>query len=196
MRSTPPNRCTPPPAPVSVSTTTWTTTRAASRSAMSFAFNQPRPQRRGFCLYVAQTLLSVVLLAACGGTEPAPKQTPRRIVTLAPNVTEMVVALGAGHRIVATDDYSADAMPQRKLPRVGGLQPNVEKIVAARPDLVIANAAAPQPNPGRSLAPVHIPLLVVPNERPADITKPMPSTANALGISTTPAVTKLNASLA
>src|SRR4051812_33106598 len=99
---------------------------------MSFAFNQPRRQRRGFCLYV------LLLLATCANPEATSKQTPHRIVTLAPNVTEMDLALGAGDRIVGTDDYSADAMPARKLPRVGGLQPNVERIVAARPDLVIA----------------------------------------------------------
>ena len=127
----------------------------------------------------------LALLAACAAPEPAPKQTPHRIVTLAPNVTEMVIALGAGDRIVGTDDYSADAMPTRKLPRVGGLQPNLEKIVAVRPDLVIANAAGLPPNLGRSLASVHIPLLVVTNERLADIAKSMTSIANALGINST-----------
>lgn len=147
---------------------------------------------------VAQTLLSVLVLAllsACTAHEPAPKQTPLRIVTLAPNVTEMVIALGAGDRIAGTDDFSADAMPNRKLPHVGGLQPNLEKIVAVRPDLVIANAAGLQPNLGRSLATVHIPLLVVTNERLSDITKSMTSIAAALGIDSKPAVSALNASL-
>jgi iron complex transport system substrate-binding protein len=155
----------------------------------SFVFNQPRRQRRGFCL------LLLLLFPACAAPKPAPKQTPQRIVTLAPNVTEMVIALGAANRIAGTDDYSADAMPQRKLPRVGGLQPNIEKIVAVRPDLVIANAAGLPPNVGRSLASVHIPLLVVTNERLADIAKSMTSIANALGINSTRAVAKLNASL-
>jgi iron complex transport system substrate-binding protein len=108
----------------------------------------------------------------------------------------MVIALGAADRIVATDDYSADAMPARKLPRVGGLQPNLEKIVAVRPDLVIANAAGLTPTLGRSLASVHIPLLVVTNERLDDITKSMTSIATALGIDSKPAVAALNASLA
>ncbi|HEV7425747.1 MAG TPA: helical backbone metal receptor [Thermoanaerobaculia bacterium] len=143
---------------------------------------------------MAQTLLSV-LLAACAAPEPAPKQTPHRVVTLAPNVTEMVQALGAADRIVATDDYSADAMPQRKLPRVGGVQPNLEKIVAVRPDLVIANAAGLPPTLARSLASVHIPLLVVTNERLADIAKSMTSIGNALGISSRLPVASLNASL-
>jgi iron complex transport system substrate-binding protein len=120
---------------------------------------------------------------------------PHRIVTLAPNVTEMVVALGAGDRIAGTDDFSADAMSGRKLPRVGGLQPNLEKIVAVRPDLVIANAAGLQPNLGRSLASVHIPLLVVTNERLDDIAKSMTAIGKALGADSASAVSSLNASL-
>ena len=148
---------------------------------------------------MAQTLLSVLLVLdalSCSAPTPAPKQPPHRIVTLAPNVTEIVIALGASDRIAGTDDYSADAMPKRKLPRVGGIQPNLEKIVATRPDLVIANAAGLQPNLGRSLASVHIPLLVVTNERLDDIAKSMTSIATALGIDSAPAVAKLNATLA
>ena len=138
----------------------------------------------------------LVLIASCASPEPAPKQAPHRIVTLAPNVTEMVIALGAGDRIAGTDDFSADAIPNRKLPRVGGIQPNLEKIVAVRPDLVIANAAGLQPNLGRSLASVHIPLLVVTNERLDDIARSMTAIGHALGIDATPAVAALNASLA
>src|SRR5258706_4607284 len=141
-------------------------------------------------------LALITLLAACSAPEPPAKQSPYRIVTLAPNVTEMVSALGAAARIEGTDDYAADAMPARKLPSVGGLQPNLEKIVAVRPDLVIANAAGLQPNLGRSLASVHIPLLVVTNERLDDITKSMTAIGNALGADSAHAVATLNASLA
>jgi iron complex transport system substrate-binding protein len=155
--------------------------------------SEPRRQRRGFC-YVAQTLLSVLVFAACTAHEPAPKQTPHRIVTLAPNVTEMVIALGAGDRIAGTDDFSS--VPHRNVPHVGGLQPNLEKIVAVRPDLVIANAAGLPPTLGRALAAVHIPLLVVTNERLDDITKSMTSIAKSLGIDSKPAVDALHASLA
>jgi iron complex transport system substrate-binding protein len=138
----------------------------------------------------------IALLAACTAREPAPQHTPRRIVTLAPNVTEMVLALGAADRIAGTDDFSADVIDGRRVPHVGGLPPILEKIVALRPDLVIANAAGLQPNLGRALASVHIPLLVVTNERLADITKSMTAIANALGTDSKPAVAALNASLA
>lgn len=108
----------------------------------------------------------------------------------------MVLALGAGGRIVGTDDFSADAMPGRNLPHVGGVQPNLEKIVAVRPDLVIANAAGLQPNLGRSLASVHIPLLVVSNERLGDIAKSMIAIGNAIGFDSTRAVSSLTVRLA
>jgi iron complex transport system substrate-binding protein len=144
--------------------------------------------------------LSVLLLAACTAHEPATRNAPQRIVTLAPNVTEMVLALGAGSRIVATDDFSADAIaaatPGRQLPRVGGVQPNLEKIVAARPDLVIANAAGLPPNLGRALASVHIPLIVVSNERLADIARSMKTIGDALGVDSARAIAALDASLA
>jgi iron complex transport system substrate-binding protein len=142
----------------------------------------------------------VLLLAACTAHEPAARNAPRRIVTLAPNVTEMVLALGAGDRIAGTDDFSADAIaaatPGRQLPRVGGIQPNLEKIVAVRPDLVIANAAGLPPTLGRALAAVHIPLLVVTNERLADIARSMKTIGDALGADSTPAAAALNDSLA
>jgi iron complex transport system substrate-binding protein len=142
----------------------------------------------------------VLLFAGCAAPETASIQTPHRIVTLAPNVTEMVLALGAGDRISGTDDFSSDAIaaatPGRQLPRVGGIQPNLEKIVGVRPDLVIANAAGLPPTLGRALAAVHIPLLVVTNERLADIARSMKTIGDALGADSTPAVASLNASLA
>jgi iron complex transport system substrate-binding protein len=156
----------------------------------ALASPEPRRRRRGFCLAL------IPLLAVCSAREPAAAHHPARVVTLAPNVTEMVVALGAEDRIAGTDDFSADAMPRRHLPRVGGIQPNLEKIVAARPDLVIANAAGLQPNLGRALASVHIPLLVVTNERLDDISRSLTAIGSALGVDSTRAVATLNATLA
>ena len=155
---------------------------------------KPRPQRRGFCFLLA------AVFVACAVREPVAPRVPGRVVTLAPNVTEMVLALGAGGRISGTDDFSADAItsatPGRSLPRVGGLQPNLEKIVAVRPDIVFANAAGLSPTLGPALAAVHIPLLVVTNERLTDIARSMTAIGKALGVDSTSAVAALNASLA
>ena len=93
-------------------------------------------------------MLGLVLglaLAASPGARwlgPKPPPQPARVATLAPSLTEMVVALGAGARLVAVSRY--DELPQvSKLPRLGGLMdPSAEAILAARPDLLVV-----QPSP-------------------------------------------------
>jgi len=65
-------------------------------------------------------------------------QTPRRIVSLVPAVTEMLFAIGAGPQVVAVSSYDQDPPEVRTLPRVGALlDPDVERILSIRPDLVI-----------------------------------------------------------
>jgi iron complex transport system substrate-binding protein len=62
----------------------------------------------------------------------------RRIVTLAPNATELVFAAGAGARIVGTVDTSDFPPPARALPRVGDVHAiDLERIVALEPDLIV-----------------------------------------------------------
>src|SRR5437764_1917972 len=138
----------------------------------------------------------IVCLAACAPAERPAAHLPRRIVSLAPNVTEIVFALGAGDRVVGTDDFSDEPARAKSLPKVGGVQPDVEKIVALKPDLVIANAAGMHPNVSRALAAVHVPLLVVRNERLADIGASMRRIGAALGVSSDAAVAALDGALA
>ena len=65
-------------------------------------------------------------------------QPARRIVSLTPALTETVCALGACERLVATDRFSQWPTSVRALPKVGGLEDTqVERIVAARPDVVL-----------------------------------------------------------
>lgn len=63
----------------------------------------------------------------------------RRVVSLNPSLTAIALALGAGERLVAIDDYSARLEPElAALPRVGGLHsPNLEAVVALEPDAVV-----------------------------------------------------------
>src|SRR5690554_277632 len=67
---------------------------------------------------------------------------PKRIVTLAPNVTEILFALGAGERVVAVtryDDYPADV---KSLPKIGGIiDVDLEAILTQKPDLVMGTSA-------------------------------------------------------
>jgi iron complex transport system substrate-binding protein len=68
---------------------------------------------------------------------------PQRIITLAPSLTEIVYALGAGDRLVGNTtfcDYPAEA---KKVEKVGDtLQPNVEKIIALKPDVILITTAS------------------------------------------------------
>jgi iron complex transport system substrate-binding protein len=89
-------------------------------------------------------LIGIVLAAAVvvGGVRPATTQAraaePRRIVSLVPALTEMLFALGAGPRVVAVSSYDEFPPEVKSLPRVGALlDPDMERILALRPDLVV-----------------------------------------------------------
>ncbi|MCB1943324.1 MAG: ABC transporter substrate-binding protein, partial [Candidatus Accumulibacter sp.] len=71
----------------------------------------------------------------------------QRIVSLAPHLTETLFAAGAGGRVVGTVEYSNFPPAAANIARVGGYsQIDLERVVALKPDLVIAwqsgNAAA------------------------------------------------------
>ena len=70
---------------------------------------------------------------------PLPAETPRRIVSMAPNITEILFALGLGGRVVGVTRF-CDWPPEAKaIPKIGGLvDPNVEVIRSLDPGLVIA----------------------------------------------------------
>lgn len=65
-------------------------------------------------------------------------QSPQRIVSLLPSLTESVCAMEQCQRIVGVDRYSNHPASVRSLPVMGGgLDPNIEGIVALRPDVVL-----------------------------------------------------------
>jgi iron complex transport system substrate-binding protein len=64
---------------------------------------------------------------------------PRRLVTLAASLTETVFDLGLGNRLVGVAQFSDYPPAAKKLPKVGSyIAPDLEKIVALRPDLCLA----------------------------------------------------------
>lgn len=65
-------------------------------------------------------------------------QAPQRIVSLLPSLAETVCALGQCGRLVGVDRYTDYPASLQKLPQLGGgLDPNIEAIVALRPDVVL-----------------------------------------------------------
>ncbi|TMC31827.1 MAG: hypothetical protein E6J24_15210 [Chloroflexi bacterium] len=62
---------------------------------------------------------------------------PERIVSIGPSITEFLFALGAGSRLVGTDDFSDEPAAAKSIEKVGGIKVNFEKVVALKPDLVL-----------------------------------------------------------
>ena len=88
-----------------------------------------------------QLAIGLVLLLAIGGGLRLSAQSARRVISLVPAVTEMLFAIGAGPQVIAVSSYDAFPPEVAALPKVGALiDPNVEAILALRPDLVISYA--------------------------------------------------------
>jgi iron complex transport system substrate-binding protein len=72
------------------------------------------------------------------GQRVAISQRPVRIISLAPSVTETLFALGAGDRVIADTTFCDYPPAAAALPKIGGyVDPNTEKIVAMKPDLIL-----------------------------------------------------------
>lgn len=68
------------------------------------------------------------------------KAEPMRIVSVLPSTTETLCALGVCNRLVGVDTFSDYPQQVTRLPKVGGLyDPNIEAIVALKPDLVLVS---------------------------------------------------------
>ena len=88
----------------------------------------------------AATACTIAMLLTTGGLAMpvGAQQVPQRIVSLVPSVTEMLFAMGAGQRIMAVSSFDHFPAEVERLPRVGALvDPDLEKILSLRPDLVI-----------------------------------------------------------
>jgi len=89
------------------------------------------------------------------------KQPPRRIVSLNPDFTENVIALGAGARLVGITDFCRFQNGLTSPVRLGGLwQPNLEIIVTLKPDLVLATREGNNPGIVATLRSLMIPVFV------------------------------------
>lgn len=111
-------------------------------------------------------LLSVALLAS----GPAEAAARLRIVSLAPNLTELAYAAGAGDALVGTVEYSDYPEAARALPRVGdGWRVDTERLLALRPDLVLAWASGTPENTIARLEALQLRVVSIPTFRLADV---------------------------
>ena len=91
----------------------------------------------------AQSLQADITVTDDRGQTVRFTSSPKRVVSLLPSLTETVCALGQCERLVGVDRYSNWPASVAALPKMGGgLDPSVEAIMAARPDVVLLAGSA------------------------------------------------------
>jgi iron complex transport system substrate-binding protein len=154
-----------------------------------------RPGRRTHCLRTGFTALVMALGFLLGWPTPALAEIqvtddrghavvlarpPMRIVSLLPSLTEAVCELQACRRLVGTDRFSNWPEHVKALPKLGGLEDaQLERIVALRPDLVLAGASS------RAIARLEalgIPVLALEARSLDDTRRMLETVAQALGM--------------
>jgi iron complex transport system substrate-binding protein len=119
------------------------------------------------------------LLAVAAPAAAVP--VPRRIVSLAPSLTETLFALGLGGRVVGVDDYSIWPAAATAKARIGGLfNPNLEKIVSLRPDLAVLLPS--EHDVAAKLRGLGVDSLIVPGETLADVERSFVAIARRCGV--------------
>ncbi|MFW5426499.1 MAG: ABC transporter substrate-binding protein, partial [Methylophagaceae bacterium] len=118
--------------------------------------------RRFWPLLLFILIFVVVLIAVKPASTIAINRvdSPQRIISLAPNITEILFALGLGEKVVGVSNYCDFPSEALALPKVGGfVNPNIEMIVSLQADLVILPAK--QHRTITQLQHLNIPVLTV-----------------------------------
>jgi iron complex transport system substrate-binding protein len=139
--------------------------------------------------------LAMLILAPCsqalqlvddrGVTVNLP-QPPKRIVSLLPSLTETVCELGQCARLVGVDRYSNFPESVRKLPQVGGgIDPNIEAIVALKPDLVLLAVST---QGSERLQALGLKVIALEPKTHADVKRVLEQVGQILGVADAPRV--------
>ena len=126
--------------------------------------------RRFWPLILFVLIFSIAMIGINDSSLPKKinNQTPQRIISLAPSITEILFALGLDSKVVGDTDYCDYPEKAKILPKVGGyINPNLEAIVALEPDLVVL--LANQSQLIEKLKQLNITTLAVKNTRLNDI---------------------------
>ena len=82
---------------------------------------------------------------------------PERVITLAPNLTEIVYAVGAGDRLIGNTTYCDYPEEAKRVTKIGDtLHPSIERIIALRPQLIIVTTASQLESFTQQLADQHV----------------------------------------
>jgi len=130
---------------------------------------------------VAVALLAMALGYGRLAGQTPPNQRPQRIISLIPATTEMLFAMGAGNRLVGVGNYDRFPPEVSRLPKVGGLlDPDVERVISLKPDLVIVYAT--QADLKRQLERAQIPMFDYSHRGLPDILETMRGLGERIGM--------------
>jgi iron complex transport system substrate-binding protein len=133
---------------------------------------------------LALWMSTVLALGPSGPVHLGPARTSpaTRVVTLAPSLTELVLALGGEKTLVGVSRF--DERPEvAALPRMGGfVDPNIEAILAARPELVLVQPGPGNQGPVQKLSQLGISVLAVPLHSVEDVVAAYGAVGTALGM--------------
>ncbi len=117
---------------------------------------------------IVAAVLTLLVYSFGAGAQQPQQRPPQRIISIIPALTEILFAIGAGPRVVAVgsfDDYPPEV---KKLERVGALlDPNLERILALKPDLVTVYGS--QTDLQRQLERAGVPMFLYKHARLADV---------------------------
>lgn len=129
-------------------------------------------------------LLALVLLALIGAcsnhAEKKDVSATQRIISLSPHLTEMVYALHQEEKLIAVTDFCLYPPQAQTKEKIGGfLNPNLEKLIALKPDLLIGTPAAA--DLAARLRAQQIRTILLPNDTADDVFTTIDSLGRILG---------------
>lgn len=130
---------------------------------------------------IAIFCLAIIAIGSLFGISSA--ELPQRIISLAPNVTEILFALGAEDRVIAVSSFCDYPEAAKLKPKVGGLSnPSLEAVVSLNPDLVfLTKDGNPKEFEERLREKMHIRTLVLEARKISDLPNAIRRVGAAVG---------------
>ncbi|MEJ2697113.1 MAG: cobalamin-binding protein [Candidatus Sulfobium sp.] len=127
--------------------------------------------------------LMLLVILFCSLPVPCRAGTPERIISLAPNMTEILFALGLGDRLVGVTSFCDYPPEARTKPKVGGMSnPSLEAVVSLKPDVVVMTTDGNSKEFEERLRSLHIRTYVSTARRIKDLAGGIRELGAALGV--------------
>jgi len=130
----------------------------------------------------ARTTCADISLSQANGETLSLSAPVKRIITLAPNLAELVFAAGAGEHLVAVVEYSNFPAQVARIPRIGdAFRIDLERIIELEPDLVIAWRSGNPQTALQKLEQLGVTVWQIEITRPEEIAETVESISHAAG---------------